>query len=149
MSIPRELQLRNIPDQGLRLIQEPIKELQTLRGKEVTVTKQQLTAGHNPFDGLKGTSYELVSELTIQPNSKVEFQVRKGTDQATKVSYDANAEKLTIDRTHSGITSFEKGFAEQVSAPLKLKDGKLKLQFFVDEASLRYLLMMARLLSLA
>lgn len=136
MSIPRELRLRNIPDQGLRLIQKPIKELQTLRGKEITVTKQQLAAGVNPFNGLKGTSYELVSELTVQPNSKVEFQLRKGTDQVTKVSYDADAAKLTIDRAQSGVTSFEKGFAEQVSAPLKLKDGKLKLQFFVDEASL-------------
>lgn len=136
MSIPRELRLRNIPDQGIRLIQEPIQELQTQRGKEVLVTKQQLAAGVNPFYRLKGTSYELISELTVQPNSKVEFQLRKGTDQATNVIYDANAEKLSIDRTHSGITSFEKGFAEQVSAPLKLKDGKLKLQFFMDEASL-------------
>ncbi|KRF08034.1 levanase [Paenibacillus sp. Soil766] len=136
MSIPRELRLRNIPDQGIRLIQEPIQELQTLRGKEVIVTKQELMSGVNPFDRVKGTSYELVSELTVQPNSKVEFQLRKGTDQATNVTYDAHAEKLTIDRTHSGISSFEKGFAEQVSAPLRLKNGNLKLQFFVDEASL-------------
>jgi fructan beta-fructosidase len=136
MSIPRELRLRDIPEQGIRLVQEPIQELQTLRGKEVSIKKQQLAAGVNPFDGLKGTSYELVSELTVQSNSKVEFQLRKGTDQATNVTYDAHAEKLTIDRTDSGITSFEKGFAEQVSAPLRLKGGKLKLQFFVDEASL-------------
>lgn len=136
MSIPRELRLRNIPDQGLRLIQEPIKELQMLRGIEVTVEKQQLTSAVNPFDSLKGTAYELNSELTVQPNSIIEFQLRKGTNQATKVSYDAEAEKLTIDRTNSGITSFEKGFAEQMSAPLKLKDGKLKLRFFVDEGSL-------------
>ncbi|NQX61234.1 GH32 C-terminal domain-containing protein [Paenibacillus qinlingensis] len=136
MSIPRELRLRNIPDQGIRLIQEPINELQTLRGNEVMVNKQQLAEGVNPFDPIKGTSYELISELTVLPKSKFEFQLRKGTDQATKVTYDAETEKLTIDRTQSGITSFEKGFAEQVSAPLKLKNGKLKLQFFVDEASL-------------
>ncbi|MDU0205404.1 GH32 C-terminal domain-containing protein [Paenibacillus sp. MAH-36] len=136
MSIPRELGLKNIPDQGLRLIQEPIHELQTLRGKEVTFAKQQLTAGVNPFINLKGTTYELISELTVQPNSLVEFQLRKGTEQATKISYDADAKKLTIDRTHSGITSFEKGFAEQMSAPMKLRDGKLKLHFFVDEGSL-------------
>lgn len=136
MSIPRELRLRNIPDQGIRLIQEPINELQMLRGNEVMVNKQQLAEGVNPFDSIKGTSYELISELTVLPKSKVEFQLRKGTDQATKVTYDAETEKLMIDRTQSGITSFEKGFAEQVSAPLKLKNGKLKLQFFVDEASL-------------
>lgn len=136
MSIPRELRLRNIPDQGLRLIQEPVKELQTLRGKEVTLSKQELTAGHNPFDAIKGTSYEMITELTVQPNAKLAFKLRKGSDQETSVSYDAKMELLTIDRTHSGISSFEKGFAEKVSAPLKLKDGKLKLRLFVDESSL-------------
>ncbi|MDF2644625.1 MAG: levanase [Paenibacillus sp.] len=136
MSIPRELRLRNIPDQGLRLIQEPVKELQTLRGKEVALSKQELTAGHNPFDAIRGTSYELVTELSVQPNAKLAFKLRKGSDQETNVSYDAKTEELTVDRTHSGITSFEKGFAEKVSAPLKLKDGKLKLRFFVDESSL-------------
>ncbi|WP_261304322.1 GH32 C-terminal domain-containing protein [Paenibacillus andongensis] len=136
MSIPRELRLRNIPDQGLRLIQEPVKELQTLRGKEVALSKQELTAGHNPFDAIKGTSYELVTELSVQPNAKLVFKLRKGSGQETSVNYDAKTEQLTVDRSHSGITSFEKGFAEKVSAPLKLKDGKLKLRFFVDESSL-------------
>ncbi|KRF13637.1 GH32 C-terminal domain-containing protein [Paenibacillus sp. Soil787] len=136
MSIPRELRLRNIPDQGLRLIQEPIKELQILRGKEVILPKQALSAGHNPFGAIKGTSYELVTELSVQPNAKLAFKLRKGSGQETSVSYDAKLEQLTVDRTHSGITSFEKGFAEKVSAPLKLKDGKLKLRFFVDESSL-------------
>ncbi|NOU74367.1 levanase [Paenibacillus sp. LMG 31458] len=136
MSIPRQLRLRNIPDQGLRLIQEPVKELQTLRGKEVALSKQELTAGHNPFDAIKGTSYEMVTELSVQPNAKFAFKLRKGSDQETSVSYDAKTEQLTVDRTHSGISSFEKGFAEKVSAPLKLKDGKLKLRFFVDESSL-------------
>ncbi|MDQ0878662.1 fructan beta-fructosidase [Paenibacillus sp. V4I3] len=136
MSIPRELRLRNIPDQGLRLIQEPIKELQTLRGKEVIVSKQALSAGNNPFDVIKGTSYEMVTELSVQPNAKLAFKLRKGSNQETGVSYDAKTEQLTVDRTHSGITSFEKGFAEKVSAPLKLKEGKLKLRFFVDESSL-------------
>ncbi|KRE32802.1 glycoside hydrolase family 32 protein [Paenibacillus sp. Soil724D2] len=136
MSIPRELRLRNIPDQGLRLIQEPVKELQTLRGKEAALSKQELTAGRNPFEAIKGTSYELVTELSVQPNAKLAFKLRKGSDQETGVSYDAKTEQLTVDRTHSGISSFEKGFAEKVSAPLKLKDGKLKLRLFVDESSL-------------
>ncbi|OPH48194.1 levanase [Paenibacillus ferrarius] len=136
MSIPRELRLRNIPDQGLRLIQEPVKELQTLRGKESVLSKQELTTGHNPFEAIKGTSYELAAELSVQPNAKLAFQLRKGNDQETVVSYDAKTEQLIVDRTHAGIASFEKGFAESVSAPLKLKDGKLRLRFFVDEASL-------------
>ena len=78
----------------------------------------------------------MVTELSVQPNAKLAFKLRKGSDQETGVSYDAKTEQLTVDRTRSGITSFEKGFAEKVSAPLKLKEGKLKLRFFVDESSL-------------
>ncbi|MBP1967504.1 GH32 C-terminal domain-containing protein [Paenibacillus aceris] len=136
MSIPRELKLRNMPDQGLRLVQLPIKELDRLRGKETALTKQELAQGHNPFEGIKGTSYELVTELSVQPNAKVAFKLRKGSGQETVVSYDALSAELAVDRTHSGITSFEKGFAETVKAPLQLKDGKLKLRFYVDESSL-------------
>lgn len=136
MSIPRELKLRNIPDQGLRLIQVPVKELQTLRGREVTLPKQELTAGRNPLDGIKGTAYELESEFSVQQDAKLFFHLRQGNDQTTTVSYDAKAEELRVDRTQSGIVSFEKDFAEKVTAPLQLKNGKLKLQFFVDESSL-------------
>lgn len=136
MSIPRELRLRQIPAQGLRLVQEPVKELQALRGKEIALPKQELVAGKNPLGGIKGTSYELETEMTVQPDAKVNFILRKGRDQETIVSYDAGAEKLSIDRTKSGISNFEKGFAEVMAAPLKLRDGKLKLRFFVDASSL-------------
>ena len=84
MSIPRELRLRKVAGQGLRMIQEPVKELQTLRGKEVSLSKQPLDAGHNPFAGIKGTSYELETELTVQPNAKFAFNLRQGNDQSDR-----------------------------------------------------------------
>ncbi|MFC0216741.1 GH32 C-terminal domain-containing protein [Paenibacillus chartarius] len=136
LSIPRELRLRNIPGQGLRLIQEPVKELQALRGKQVTLPKQQLAAGRNPFAGIRGTSYELAADLTVQPGAIATFKLRQGAGQETAVSYDAAAEKLSLDRTRSGSTAFEKGFAEVMTAPLRLKEGKLKLRMFVDESSI-------------
>lgn len=135
MSIPRELRLREVEGQGLRLIQEPVEELQMLRGKKVSLPEQPLDGGHNPFAGIKGTSYELETELTVQPNAKFTFNLRQGNDQATVVSYDAKTGQLTFDRTHSGETSFEQGFAETMSAPVRLINNKIKLRFFVDSSS--------------
>lgn len=135
MSIPRELRLREVEGQGLRLIQEPIEELQMLRGKKVSLPEQPLDGGQNPFAGIKGTSYELETELTVQPNAKFTFNLRQGNDQATVVSYDAKAGLLTFDRTHSGEASFEQGFAETMSAPVRLINNKMKLRFFVDSSS--------------
>ncbi|XEC94389.1 GH32 C-terminal domain-containing protein [Paenibacillus tarimensis] len=136
MSIPRELRLRQVEGQGLKMIQEPARELQSLRGKKVSIPQQSLEAGHNPFAGKKGTSYELETELTLEPNAKFAFNLRQGDGQATLVSYDAKTGQLTVDRTQSGVTSFEKGFGESMSAPVRLINNKLKLRFFVDEASL-------------
>lgn len=136
MSIPRELKLRDIPGQGLRLVQLPVKELELLRGKESKLAQQTVTQGSNPFAGIKGTSYELLTELSVKPDAKLTFTLRQGPDQATTVSYDAASAQLTVDRTRSGITSFEKGFAERMTAPAALRNGKLKLRLYVDESSL-------------
>ncbi|MGM0881378.1 MAG: GH32 C-terminal domain-containing protein [Bacillota bacterium] len=135
MSIPRELMLRQVEGQGLRMIQEPVRELQSLRGKEVSLPEQPVVSGHNPFAGIKGTSYELETELTVEPNAKFAFKLRQGDGQATRVSYDAKTGQLTFDRTQSGVASFEKDFAETMSAPVRLNGNKLKLRFFVDESS--------------
>ena len=51
------------------------------------------------------------------------------------MSYDAKTGQLTFDRTHSGETSFEQGFAETMSAPVRLINNKIKLRFFVDSSS--------------
>ncbi|MBW5449230.1 levanase [Cohnella sp. CFH 77786] len=135
MSIPRELKLRQVEGQGLRMIQQPIEELQSLRGKEVVLPEQLVVKGHNPFAGIKGTSYELETELTVTPNAKFTFNLRQGDRQATRVSYDASTGQLTVDRTQSGVASFEKDFPETMSAPVRLNGNKLKLRFFVDESS--------------
>jgi len=133
MTIPRELKLRDIPEVGVRLIQEPVKELERLRGKPQRLKKQTLVPGENPFKGIKGTSFEM--ELSFTPLSEYPFgiKVRKGSEHETVISYDPKAQELILDRSMSGESSFETGFAEKMSAPLKMKDGKIKLRLFVDD----------------
>ena len=43
---------------------------------------------------------------------------------------------LTVDRTRSGDSSFEAGFAETVQAPLRAVNGKVRLHIYVDESTL-------------
>ncbi|SDE19493.1 fructan beta-fructosidase [Paenibacillus sp. UNCCL117] len=136
LSIPRELRLRDIPGTGLRLVQHPVKELEKLRGEAVKLSRQQLAPGVNPLQGLKGTSYELETEFTVSPGSRLELKVRKGADEETVIRYDAAAEKLAVDRRRSGAAAFEAGFAEVMEAPLKLREEKVKLRLFVDESTL-------------
>jgi fructan beta-fructosidase len=136
MSIPRELRLRHIPGEGLRLVQLPVKELEQLRGKPAHFSSLELDSGNNPLKGIKGTSFELELEFSLLSKATFGVKLRKGETEETVVSYDAKNERLIVDRTKSGVSSFEPGFAEDFSAPLKPKQGKIKLRIFVDEMTL-------------
>ncbi|WP_223066158.1 GH32 C-terminal domain-containing protein [Paenibacillus caui] len=135
MSVSRELTLRDIPGKGIRLVQKPVKELETLRGKATELAEQELTTKTNPLSGIHGTSYELDTEFTVNSDSRFGLKLRKGTNQETVITYDPKAKQLIFDRTRSGESQFESGFAEAMTAPLELKNGKLKLQIFVDEST--------------
>jgi len=132
MSIPRALSLRDIPGEGIRLIQTPIAELSMLRGKAQKVKKQTLEPGDNPLEAIKGTSFEL--ELEFTPKSEAAFGVKflQGTGQETVLSYDPKSAQLSLDRTKSGDSSFEAGFAEVMTTPLRPKNGRIMLRLFVD-----------------
>ncbi|WP_123041822.1 GH32 C-terminal domain-containing protein [Cohnella candidum] len=136
MSIPRVLKLRKIPDQGIRLVQEPIEELKTLRGNPRKVKKMTLSPGRNPLEGVKGTNYELEAEFDAGSGHSFGAKVRAGEGgQETVIRYDPKMNVLLLDRSHSGVTDFEGGFAEAMAAPLVPKDGKIKLRIFVDETT--------------
>lgn len=136
LSIPRVLTLRDLPGTGLRMIQEPAQELETLRGKPVEFATASLRqGGSDPFSAVRGTSYELDVDLNVSEDAIFDIQLRKGDGQATLLHYDAPSAKLTFDRTHSDDTFFEPGFHEAFSAPLRPENGRLKLQIFVDEST--------------
>ncbi|WP_379134228.1 glycoside hydrolase family 32 protein [Paenibacillus sp. sgz500958] len=136
MSIPRVLTLKDIQGKGLRLSQEPVKELENLRGKGVVLKAQDLAKGTNPLSVLKGTSYELDTEFTVSQDALFGLKLRMGESQETVIMYDASSSTLTLDRPRSGESAFEAGFAEKISAPLKAEDGRIKLRFYVDESTL-------------
>jgi len=141
MSVPRELRLRDVPGQGLRMVQLPVKELDRLRGKPIAVHDVELapqdgTDGDNPLAGIRGTSYELDTELELSADARFGLKVRADGEQETVIRYDAQQGELTVDRSRSGDSAFEGGFAESFSGPLKAVDGKLKLRIYVDESTL-------------
>lgn len=136
MSIPRELKLRDIPGEGIRLVQEPIVELEALRGKPEKFEKQTLTAGgSNPMAGIRGTSFETELEFAVESEHVFGIKFRKGSDQETIIRYEPKSKELIFDRLESGKSDFEENFAEQMSAPLQTKAGKIKLRLFVDETT--------------
>lgn len=139
MSVPRELKLRDIPGEGIRLVQQPVKELDSLRGTAIKLEAQQLAANANVFKQWRGTAYELDTTFTVSADAAFALKVRTdGTGaEETSIRYDASAETLTVDRSKSGAAAFEPGFAESFAAPVKPSaDGRLPLRVYVDEDTL-------------
>ncbi|MGM0922265.1 MAG: GH32 C-terminal domain-containing protein [Bacillota bacterium] len=139
MSIPRELTLKTVPGEGIRLHQEPIEELEQLRGSASTWTNQTVNPGDaNLLANVKGTSYEIAAEVELPDNSKAEFGfgLRESDSQKTVAGYKAEEANMFFDRSESGDISFSDKFSTYHETKVTPKNKRVKLRIFVDESSI-------------
>jgi sucrose-6-phosphate hydrolase SacC (GH32 family) len=116
MSFPRELTLKRTPD-GLRLFNTPVREIASLHAKRHAWTDVALKPGDdNPLAGVSGELFDIQAEF--EPGEGVvEFGFRI---RGERVAYS------TKDKTLTALGS----------APLELRDGRLRLRVLVDRTSL-------------
>ncbi|MGG3622282.1 glycoside hydrolase family 32 protein [Bacillus gobiensis] len=136
LTLVRELQLKTFPE-GIRLIQTPVKEYETLRKEPQQLGRQALSPNQNVLSGISGDNVEIVAEFTVDDSttaSEFGFKVRKGPTQETVVGYDVNSEKIFVDRTKSGLNP-NINWPGKHSAPLKPDKKKIKMRIFVDRSS--------------
>ncbi len=138
-SIPRALSLRAMDSGGLRLIQRPVRELQTLRGEVTKIPSGAIDPGSNPLAEVRGTRLEILAEINCGGASKIELEVRKSAvgKETTIVGYDTLSSTIWVDRRRSGNVAFHKAFADKIhAAPIHLAKGAtLRLHIFVDTSS--------------
>jgi len=116
--LPRSLWLKKDGTLGIA----PIKELKKLRYNETA-----------DLAALDPTSCEIKLEFAVGTGSECGMYINKSADgtEYTKVYYDAAAQELVMDLTHSGIGN--RRVVER--APLFIAPGeKLKLDIFIDKA---------------
>ncbi|MBM3834293.1 MAG: glycoside hydrolase family 32 protein [Verrucomicrobia bacterium] len=138
MTVPRELELRTTP-QGLRLVQEPVGELRTLRGKNRRLRNASGVAANawlskqvwnNPL-------HEIEAEFApVESAGQFGLKLITGSAEEMVVGCDAAQGRLYVDRTRSGRTNFHSKFAAVHEAPLRLPNGRVRLRLFLDTSSL-------------
>jgi sucrose-6-phosphate hydrolase SacC (GH32 family) len=136
MSIPRQLGLRKTAE-GIRLVQKPVRELESLRDKHYhfaggDLAKANAWMAHNH---IMGQELELAVEFEPQSDGIQGLKVLKGADEATSIGVDRAARVLFVDRAHSGLVNFYPQFAAVNKAPLAAWDNTVKLHIFVDAGS--------------
>jgi sucrose-6-phosphate hydrolase SacC (GH32 family) len=115
MTFPCDLSLRATPE-GIRMCAQPVKELETLRGKEHAWTALPLHTAEDPLSRIHAELLELQLEFT--PASAEEITL---TFRGTPIRYSVSRQELGC----SGRT-----------APLQPRNGKIQLQILADRTSL-------------
>ncbi len=136
LSIPREVTLSQLP-QGIRMIQQPIVELQQLRGTPTVLSNVLVTPTSDPLDPLNitGDMLEIIAVMDPITAGTFGISVREGTGEETRIGYNLASARMFVDRTLSGGTDFNPDFGGVHNAPLALDGGIVKLHMFVDRGS--------------
>jgi fructan beta-fructosidase len=134
-SIPRTLMLRRYTD-GLRLVQRPIRELESLRREKLHIVNASVNDVNQKIRETRtnGEVYEFEAEFRPGPGDDIGFRLRRSKDAETRVGFDAVHRELYVDRTRSGEVSFSKDFPGRHSARLEHNES-IKLHVFVDRSS--------------
>jgi fructan beta-fructosidase len=115
MGIPVELKLRTT-ETGPRLLAYPVKEVSSLRARSHPIKPQALGSDVNPLQGIKGELFDIEAEIAPGDASEISFKLRAAT-----VTYNVKTQELSC---------------ADKSAPLKMRDGKIRLRMLVDRTSL-------------
>jgi fructan beta-fructosidase len=134
MTIPRSLRLEEVAGK-LRLVQEPIQELEALRGQLYSLPATILQEGSTKLE-VRGTKLEIKIAFKLETATEFGLNIRVGTNEFTTVGYNLERQELFVDRRQSGKTDFSERFAGRHTANFKLEGKELQLHIFVDQSSL-------------
>ena len=138
-TVPRELSLQ-ATEEGFRLFQKPVVELEKLRGNKTTLAAQK-------FDNLLPISNNsvlkevtMVFDLSKSSAKEMGFNISNAKNEFVRVGYDTVKKEFYVDRRKSGKTAFSERFAQKHTAPyvagkiltIRALIDKLSVEVFVD-----------------
>lgn len=129
MTTPRELTIRN----G-RLLQNPVRELEALRGRRVSY-KNVVVSEEVSLTGVYGRVLDMT--VTIKPGDdkgyeRFRIKFAKGSQHYCSVSYRPGTSTLRMSRTHAG---FNRDFVHERKCRVRNNGGEIKLRILLDRFS--------------
>lgn len=112
---PVTLTLRTAAE-GIRMYAEPVSEIETLHQQQWHRSDLTVAPGDNPLSGISGQLFHIKADLKPQGAQTIRFVIR-----GVPVAYDVQKQQLTCLGK---------------SAPLKLAEGKIRLEILVDRMSI-------------
>lgn len=136
MTVPRALHLKNTPE-GLRLYSEPVRELESLRGRKTDIPAADID-GNLVINTLSTAreidlEFEWKADETPQPFG---FELFNARGEQVSAGFDAAKQQLFIDRSKSGNMAFSPKFSSREVAPYRPAGQRIRLHCLIDVASI-------------
>jgi fructan beta-fructosidase len=124
-SVPRALALRRLPD-GIRLVQAPIGELNTLRTASEPVIVKDATA-------LPGSA-EIEVDLPRGQWKESGVRLRNAGGEEVTIGVTSQPTELFVDRRKSRSTPFHKEYPSRHAVALRWQDDRIRLKILFDRS---------------
>lgn len=134
MTLPRELRLRRTAE-GVLLVQAPAAEMERLRARHTSHADRTLSPDATVWEHDVSEAMEIIVRFDLAQASECGIRVHTGGRAQTTIGYDAGADAVFVDRTHSGKTDFSSAFPGRQSGPLAPKSGRITLRIYLDRSS--------------
>ncbi|MEP6927282.1 MAG: glycoside hydrolase family 32 protein [Ginsengibacter sp.] len=134
MAIPRTLSLLKSKDGKYMLLQQPIEELKTYRGKMLFDKKTVSIKNGTNNPGINGDALDIEFVLAKNDLEKSGIKVFKHGEEETLIYFDKKNNTVKIDRTKSGNVNFSKRFPGIDSVRISSGDGDLKFRILIDKS---------------
>ena len=131
MSLPRVVSLKKT-DEGYRIAQAPVREVETLRTAHRGATDLEL--GEQPTAlPVEGGAVELDLDIDTGSAEQLQIALTDGLGYQTLIGVTPRTNEVFIDRTRSG-PHFHDAFPDRHTAPVDLRSGRVRLRVFVDQS---------------
>ncbi len=133
-TIPRDLDITEVNGEHF-LTSQPSKELATLQKVSFKKSSVGFSKEVNLSDHIKNANGAFKIDMTLDASNDFQIVLSNKVGQELTIGFDSEQRTYYIDRTKSGKSDFEAGFAKKHTAPRISTSKEIKLSLFADVAS--------------
>lgn len=131
-TLPREMGLEKVNGK-FYLTSKPVKEVESLW--EAPRISKNVKVNPRGWEVASDANGQLDMEFTGLPKESFSVELRNSLNEVLVIGYDQPSDRFFIDRSKSGKTDFEAGFAQKHWAPRVSARSKISLRIIADKAS--------------
>lgn len=134
LTIPRELALQRVGKE-MFLSAVPIKEINTLKRNELILRNVEVIKNIDLTKKIKNFKLPATLDISLDVIKDFSIELSNGNQEKLLIGFDKITNQYFIDRTNSGITSFQDDFAARRFAPRLAPKKYMQLRLVLDKSS--------------